>query len=98
MKDKELDCPNCGPITVVAIEGDRIAGRIFAEMYFECTMKNGKCIEVKVTPTAQDYFDDFNKDKWLAEMKDFANTDADHVLCAKCLGHVNNILMPGASW
>lgn len=53
------------------IDGYSFGDRLLDGVMFEVIIVNNALVVVGVTPECQSYFDDLNKEKWLARAQDF---------------------------
>ena len=84
----ELKCDNCGKIDYVLVDGYGIGDRLLEGVMFMVEDKDGKPHTIGVVKESQIYFDDFNKEKFLAEMESFCEHEED-AYCPKCDGIVD---------
>ena len=84
----ELKCDNCGVIDCVLVDGYAIGDRLLEEVYFKIEDKDGKPHSIGVIDECKDYFDGFNRDKWLLAMEAHCQ-DLDYAECPKCGSEVD---------
>lgn len=79
----KLKCDNCGDIDHVLVDGYRFGERLMEGVMFKVEDKDGKPHAIGVTDDCKDYFEDFNKDKWLRDCEASCEND-DVGTCPKC--------------
>ena len=81
---KELKCDNCGVIPYVLINGYLVAERLLEDVIFEVSIDpRKKYYQAKVRDDQKEYFSNFNEEKWLKVIEDYAE-DLDIAQCPKC--------------
>lgn len=80
----KIVCLECGEIDHMLINGYSFADRILEDVMFDIATVDGKIV-AEVVPEDAEWFDNFNKEKWLAAAVEYAeNTDIGE--CPNCGG------------
>ncbi len=80
-----FECETCGTIEYVLIDGAQIRERMLEGVMFKVSHDEDGNFVVQVAEDSEDYFDDFNQEKLLMEIRECIETE-DHVgtQCPHC--------------
>ena len=83
----KLNCDNCGAIDYVLVDGYAVGDRLLEGVLFKVEDKEGKPHTLGVVEEDEEYFDQFNKAKFIAEMDTLCENE-DEAECPNCGGYV----------
>lgn len=83
-----FNCDNCGEIECVLFNGYCVAERLLEDIMFEVRRLPEKIYIANVAKTSEKFFDNFNQEKWLKRIAEFAE-GYDIATCPKCRGDVD---------
>lgn len=78
-----FNCPNCGKIDHILIDGYEVGDRLLEDVKFRVSEKNGKTHAELAFERDRAYFDDLNTAKWLKAVEEYAE-ELDVVGCPNC--------------